>query len=150
MAAITTFQFGKYTLRPPGEGDIKLAVEWTEKDPFHRLTTLPKFWMEQTKFIDSYLLLDNEGPVFFIRIDQSLDAACLHIQFMPMMTHKESQRTMLALMRGLEWLERILVGNAIKTLFFDSENSNLIRFSVTRLGFTQTSETRLEKRLIRG
>lgn len=151
MAAVTTFKFGKYTLRPAGKqvADLALAKEWTARDPEHRNTTPPAFWMRQEQYTDSYLLLDNIGPVFFFQITQDLaeKTARLSIQFLPITGRWEALRVMTGLRDGLTWLERILTGRGIERIYFDSENEKLIRFCVSRLRFQLRANGILSKQL---
>lgn len=158
MGAVETFCFSGFTLRPAGErGDFDLASAWTEADPHHRSTVLPEFWLEQCPGRDSYLFLDQEGPLFFFKmilfIWSSRDRAkiekrCqLHIQFSPRMEEKhERQRVMRGLREGLAWLEAMLKQCQVKELFFDSRSESLVDFTVKRLGFEQVGET-LSKRI---
>jgi hypothetical protein len=144
MPALETFCFDGYTLRPAGEGDVRLATEWTQGDPYHRNNTHPTFWLEQRRGSDSYVLEDNAGPVFFFKMMRTSEAHVveLHIQFPPPEYHLRQQklrnsRQMVALILGFEWIERVLLFSGVTNVFFISHSPSLIRFCVKRLGFEQ-------------
>lgn len=158
MTATATFRFGEYELRPAGtkRGDLGLAVAWVDSDPDHQGTP-PGFWIDQKANIDSYLLSDDSGPVFFFKIVQReqrenapfftvTKIAEIHIQFRPVTTRAERERLMTALQEGLVWLEKVLASVGVQEIYFDSRNTNLIRFCLKRLAFTQDGE-RLTKRI---
>lgn len=140
MTALAGFQFGQYLLRPAGakSTDAQLAEQWTAADPDHAGKTSARFWLEQNLYTDSYLFYDRFGPVFFFKIVQAVKTAAeVHIQFPPMENGEARDRVMRAMADGLRWLERALEGNGVEEMYFDSQNENLIRFCVKRLGFKQ-------------
>lgn len=160
MSAIGTFRFPpNFILRPAGAiaTDRLLAKQWTEADPDHCGRVKPEFWLEQDFDIDSYLLLDAEGPLFFwkgiIRLDELLSRPSarvieMHIQFPPAMDSRELRaRIREGLVEGLHWLEQILHQAKVLEIYFDSTNPVLIYFCENRLGFTREG-LRLRKRLI--
>lgn len=159
MSAIETFTFGPYTLRPAGkfDADRKLAEEWTSADRDHAGRVDPVFWLEQKLGRDSYILQDKTGPLFFFKLIQPalpedrFNACEVHIQFPPHPGQPEKQplqreRLAIALHEGLQWLERVLIGNNIGEIFFDSTSDPLVAFCIKRLGF-QLVDGKLRKRL---
>lgn len=163
MTALSTLRFDRFILRPAGSqlGDIQIAQNWTAKDQAHAGKVDPIFWLEQRPGIDSYLFHDDKGPLLFLKTVQLIqkredpapkeskykDTVEIHIQFMPRSTEEDFERTRNAMVIGLEWLERVLVGNGIEEVFFDSEDLRLIAFCVKRLGFVQQGTDRLVKPL---
>lgn len=143
MPATSTFCFDGFTLRPTGGTDFILAEKWTMADPAHRDTTSAWFWLEQTAGVESYLLEDRFGPVFFFKMMRRPGNRIeLHLQFSPCARGVSRQadqrsRTMRALTVGMKWIEKILSYQQIDELFFVSENPNLSRFTEKRLGFTR-------------
>lgn len=159
MTALTNFCFDSFCLRPAGSklDDLKLAETWVAWDTDHAGKVDPRFWLEQRPGTDSYLLLDNHGPLFFFKTVQLIakipgtrdcfeDVVELHIQFMPRVSDQDFARTRAGLTHGGAWLERVLKGNNIAEMFFDTHDQRLIAFAVKRLGFEQKGE-RLSKRL---
>lgn len=125
--------------------DLPLAAAWTDADPEHSKTTLPQFWIEQDTRINSFVLEDEQGPVFFFRMVRHKHGVEIeiHIQFAPE-NIVSRQRTMDALTIGFEWLAKRLVSLGFKILYFHSRSQRLIYFCQKRLGFKWDGR-RLEK-----
>jgi len=148
MSATRTYHFDHYLLRPVNETDATFAINWTLEDPHHRDLTMPDFWLEQTGTRDSYILLDNEGRVFFLKLHKlGEDAVDIHIQFSPDDSRHQTMRVSKALMVGLEWLEEKLRAHGIRHLSFDSASDRLIYFAIKKLKFHSTEDYRLEKEI---
>ena len=130
----TPYRFGKYTLRRTTEDDYELARAWIMADPSHAGRTPPKFFLTQSKGIESYVLEDPEGPVFFFRMTR---AVRIDIQFAP---DEEHERTREGLIRGLDWLSTVLAEKGIRQLIFESVNLPLIRMAEKRLGFHRSHD----------
>ena len=141
MPALCTFVFSGFTLRPATPGDRPLATSWTEADLEHSRTTHPDFWLEQSNNVESYLLSDQIGPVFFFKMQRhSRQQVELHIQFPPESERitgelLRKRRVMRGLMLGLQWIEKALSSRGICELLFKSHNENLISFCVKHMGF---------------
>lgn len=140
---LETFRFLGFRLRPARPEDLPLAAEWTQADPDHRGRVAPEFWLEQRPGFESYLVRDNGGPLFFIKMvskelaDRS-PAVELHIQFSPTDKMARRQRVMDALIQGFKWLESELAEKGIRTVYFESRNPQLMQFCRKRLGFGRT------------
>lgn len=148
MTATRVFYFEDYLLRPTDETDETFAIHWTLADPDHKDITRPDFWLEQSAQRDSYVLLDGEGRVFFLklhRIDKTTIE--LHIQFPPEDTREQTLRVAKALIVGLDWLEGELRKHGIRHLAFDSHSQRLISFAIKKLHFLKTEDFRLEKEI---
>lgn len=143
MSATETYHFGTYTLRPAGMiVDFYLAHEWTRADPDHKDVS-PQFWLEQGPDSDAYLLLDQEGPLYFARLIRTTpEQVEMHIQFPPQTGHR---RVVLGLMNGMVWLEKMLRRIRIRELYFKSCSPTLIRFAIRRLGFEDDGNGKLQK-----
>jgi hypothetical protein len=159
MTALNTMQFAGFTLRPAGQDDRALAEQWTAWDRDHAGKVDPGFWLEQRVGMDSFLLNDGDGPVFFFKTRLAIEEeytptgetsiftgipilskrrtvrAELHIQFMPCATEEDHERTRRALLRGLEWLEPVLGHGGAEEIYFDSRDLKLITFAQKKLGF---------------
>lgn len=89
------FQFQGFQLFRAGIEDLWLADLWTEMDPHHRDTTKGEFWITNRPGVESYLLRDPQGFLFFARLERhdliarrtadakpaAWEAVELHIQF---------------------------------------------------------------------
>jgi hypothetical protein len=165
MTALSTLRFSAYTLRPAWEEDRMLAEQWTARDEDHAGKIDPAFWLEQQPGIDSVVVEDSQGPVFFFKtrlmivkiIDQNplpiqlvglsqetieevrppvmKIIAEVFIQFMPCATEEDRERTRQALMEGTAWLAPVLEQSGAEEMFFDSRQPKLIAFCQKRLGF---------------
>lgn len=129
------YRFGKYILRPATDADLATAETWVCADPWHATTTEPEFFLSHEKGIESFVLEDPDGPVFFFRMTRTIR---LDIQFPPddeQPTDRPHERTREALIQGVEWLAGSLALAGIHQLIFDSVNPLLIRSAERRLGF---------------
>lgn len=143
--AMPAFRFGGYTLRPSIDSDLDLAARWTQADPDHCDTTEGKFWLRNDGGVNSFVLCDDRGAIFFFRIDIECElpkggprpypkAVSLHMQFAPT-DPRERRRLMQAMLIGFGWLEKRLSAAGVDTVYFHSKNPRLILFCEKRLGF---------------
>lgn len=152
-----SFEFDGYTLRPATEEDLPLARAWNAGDPDHVWEAgQERYWIEQRAGVESYLLEDALGPVFFFKIltiaetlmggvssnavncgaRTNAKAVEVSIQFAPD-GGAGQLRTMTALSRGFAWLEKRLSAVGVKAVYFNSKNLLMIRFALIKLGFTE-------------
>lgn len=147
-----THAFSCYRLRRADLGDVELAAAWTKRDPEHAGRVLPEFWIEQGIGVESWVLFDKQGPVFFFKSVVRNQILEVHIQFPPYpiaaTLEKQAQhkrRMSLALIEGMRWLEQRVKGFFLE-IRFDSRDSKLIHFAEKHLGFTNQNG-QLAKRL---
>jgi hypothetical protein len=152
MGATVTFRFLEYTLRPAEAFDRTMAEQWTKADPYHPDVN-PEFWIEQAPDRDSYLLLDEQGALFFWKgILIGNGRMEMHIQFCPMPGDRPSRmrlrkRIRAGLRCGLTWLMQMLhKAGEVKEVYFDSSSDALTTFAVKHLGFVKDG-ARMRKRL---
>lgn len=158
MSATEDYRFFGFLLRPAGAmaTDGQLARQWTEADPWHCATTDPDFWLEQGVSCDSYILFDNEGPVFFwkgvLLPHRTME---MHIQFPPFPKedragrHHLRHRIRAGMIVGLRWLENMLAVSGVEEVYFDTVNPTLAEFATLHLKFVHDGQ-RLTKRLTGG
>lgn len=141
------FHFDHYTLRIAQPEDLPLADNWTKADPDH-CTMIPWFWVRQSADINSLLLEDEQGPVFFFRMQIMGDGSEVevHIQFSPEESVAAKERLMDALLKGFSWLENRLAQVGFTTLYFHSRRRALIYFCQKRMGFVWDGR-RLERKV---
>ena len=140
MTALNTLRFSGYTLRPAVRKDWRRAVQWTAADPDHAGKINPEFWLEQRPGMDSVMVEDSQGPVFFFKTQLLITkekriTAQVFIQFMPRETVEDGNRTRQALTEGMAWLEPVLQQSGAEEIFFTSRQLKLIAFCQKRLGF---------------
>lgn len=143
------FHFDRYTLRIALPADLRMAANWTEADPDHAGKS-PWFWIYQSDNVNSLLLEDEQGPVFFFRMQIMTGVEIeVHIQFSPDDSMQARERVMRALLIGFAWLEIRLTQVGFRTMFFESKNPALILFCQKRMGFAWDGK-RLERKMTHG
>lgn len=143
-------QFSRYLLLPADWRYLELARAWTAADPDHAGRVQGEFWIEQGEGFESWVLTDEEGPVFFFKAIIRDGYVEVHIQFPPYPQEApierqahHRRRLSLALIEGMRWYEQRV---RIRELRFDSRNEQLIRFAEKHLGF-KNDGGQLSKRL---
>lgn len=135
-----SFQFGEYNLRPAVERDLPLAQAWNSADPDHGWELgQERYWIENTKTVNSFVLEDAQGPVFFFRAIRLAGADWIEIslQFDRQAQPAPLWRMMNGMTAGLRWLEKMLPANGVNAIYFSSKSERLIRFAIARLGFEE-------------
>ena len=167
-------EFKGYRLMPASQFHADLATSWTHADPRHAGTVDPRFWLDQGRGVESYLVFDPTGPVFFFKMEpfQCFEAddistgvlyalrggwplgagtrvVQIHVQVMPITSDDDSERTRTALMVGTPWFEELMARAGVKEIFFDVQDAKLLAFCIKRLGFINypLQRFRLRKRL---
>lgn len=145
------WEFDEYVLRAASEADLPLAASWTHADEAHRELD-PAFWLEQTPAKQSYLLFDNDGPVFFFKGVLTGRVLEVFVQFPPhavgddlALRFEQKFRVAKALARGTEWLETRMRG-VVEEFVFETLSPSLKHFCEHRLGFEE-HDGRLRKAL---
>jgi hypothetical protein len=150
------WEFDGYRLRATIASDLGLAAEWTAADAAHAGLD-PMFWLEQGPSKQSYLLFDDEGPVFFFKGILAMVAHLggtqileVYIQFPPFATaahevHAYKTRIARALAGGTEWLAGRMRG-VVDEFVFETSSPSLKHFCERRLDF-EMRDGRLRKRI---
>ena len=105
-----------------------------------------EFWLRQGKGEEAWLLEDDDGPVFFFHMQQSVRAL---VQFGPARTKEQRERTQVALMAGMNWLGALLGSIGKHELIFDSQSLPLKLFCEKRLGFERTPDMLTKKLFVK-
>lgn len=130
------FTFTTYQLRPATEADRELCERWIEADPDHRGRVNADFFIKPEPGVETFVLEDAQGEVFFFRMMRALR---IDIQFGPSTSAEERERTRLALMNGFDWLKESCGSAVIRQVIFESQVVPLVRFCEKRFGFQQSS-----------
>lgn len=139
-----TFKFGDgHELRTATAADLDQARAWTEADPHHRGVIAPEFWIENSPGVETYVLSDASGDLFFFRIER---VARTLIQFAPDPEGRNRERVKSALKIGMDFLATALGTRGYGELLFDSFDNLLRMFALGRLRFTAKAGT-LSRRL---
>lgn len=137
-----SFEFEGYTVRPVTERDRAYIERLIDEDEYHRGRMTADFFLKCQPGEDAWALEDQNGQVFFYF--KTSTVVRVAIQFCPSRTRRENQT---ALIRGLRWLESILLQNRFTEMIFDTEGEELARFARRHLGF---EDARLMKKMLSG
>lgn len=138
-------EFDGWKLRAVTEADREQLDAWIAADPAHVAKLEPDFFLglevnaqgqlAADPRATCYALEDETGTVFFIRLSR---AARVNIQFPPARDLKiraDAERTALALVQGMAFLEVALGRAGVEEWIFSTESPKLQKLAVRALGF---------------
>lgn len=139
MISLPVYTFSSYTFRPCIPDDQPLARSWNRMDPEHEWEMqFPDYWVEQNEQVNSYVLEDALGILFFVKSIRHMGHELeISLQFDRECAMVSKIRVMRGIEVGFEWLKEALPMNGFTTLYFLSENQELISFTEKRLGFVK-------------
>lgn len=130
---MSQFTFDGYTVRSVESRDSDYINQLIEADPYHRGRMTAEFFTQLLPGEDAWALEDPLGRVLFYF---KTSVACrIDIQFAGQSKHEN----MFGLLRGMAWLEGVLVRNRFRELFFDPDGPELAQFAKRRLGFVEAT-----------
>jgi hypothetical protein len=123
-------------LRVSTKEDLDTIKAWVTEDPWHKHQGTPEWWLTGNGFL-SFCMKDENGPVFFSRIDQDGEWFKIHCQFAPRQAVNRDR-----VVEGISTFLRVIPPRlssiqGMKGMRFDSESPSLIKFLVSR-GFDKT------------
>lgn len=138
MADLPVYKFDGYTFRPATPDDNPTAQLWNRMDPDHTWEMqYPNYWIEQNNLVNSYVLEDAVGILFFVKSIRHTDNEIeITLQF-DRFGGVSKMRVMMGMEAGFAWLKKALPMNGFKSLYFVSKNEDLILFTEKRLGFVK-------------
>jgi hypothetical protein len=139
VANLPVYKFDGYTFRPATPDDQHLARLWNSMDPDHKWELqYPEYWIEQNSQVNSYVLEDAIGILFFVKSIQHMGREIeISLQFDRECGMVSKTRVMSGMEVGFAWLKKALPMNGFKALYFVSKNKDLILFTEKRLGFVK-------------
>jgi hypothetical protein len=114
---------------PSNQEDLPRLREWVAADPWHKHQKTPEWWLTGNGYL-SFCIRDEDGPIFYSRIDQDQEWFRLHCQFGPR-SEVNRGRVVAGITAYLKVIPSYLESNG-KRMRFDSENSSLIKFLESR------------------
>jgi hypothetical protein len=134
-----SYRFDGFLFRPAVAEDLPLAQRWNAEDPDHAWEGMnPVYWIEQNEQVNSYLLEDDKGVVFFVKsIRQSAGEVEISLQFDRSRMTVSRHRAMRGMLAGMEWLKKALPLNGFRAVYFLSKNPELTGFAMNALGFVR-------------
>jgi hypothetical protein len=134
---LPVYKFDGYTFRPATPDDNPLATSWNGMDPDHGWELqYPHFWIEQNDWVNSYVLEDAIGILFFVKSIRHMSHEIeITLQFDRTCGMVSKARVVRGLAAGFAWLREALPMNGFEALYFTSKNEQLVLFAQKRLGF---------------
>lgn len=144
MASLPVYEFDGCTFRPATLDDQPLAQLWNGADPDHSWEMqFPDYWIEQNGVVNSYVLEDAIGILFFVKsIRKASNEIEITLQF-ERSGRVSKARVMKGMDVGFAWLKKALPMNGFKSLYFLSKDEHLILFTEKRLGFVRDAERQI-------
>lgn len=136
---LPVYEFDGYTFRPATEEDLPLAQQWNMMDADHKWEMhYPEYWIEQNSQVNSYLLEDAIGTLFFVKSIRHMGHEVeISLQFDRQCGMVSKARAMKGMEVGFAWLKKALPMNGFTALYFVSKTEDLIAFTEKRLGFVR-------------
>jgi hypothetical protein len=136
---LPVYEFEGYTFRPATPNDLPLAQQWNRMDPDHKWELqYPDYWIEQNIQVNSYVLEDSIGVLFFVKSIRHMGHEVeISLQFDRQGGMVSKARATIGMAVGFAWLKKALPMNGFKALYFVSKADDLILFTEKRLGFVR-------------
>jgi hypothetical protein len=121
-------------LQASTDRDIDQLLEWIILDPYHRDQVNPFWWLTGNGIL-SYKIVDSQGTTMYVRLEADSKLMRIHTQFGP-----EDQVSKLRVIKSLVWtlpkMEAIGNKHELTGFVFKSTSPSLIKFMITKFGFT--------------
>jgi hypothetical protein len=132
-----SFTFDGYTVRSVTEKDRPFLQLQIDADPFHQGRMTADYFLKLEPGEDAWALEDERGRVIFYF--KTATAVRMSIQFTAAEDDTQKIENRVALMKGLRWIEAILIANKFREIIFDTEGVELANFAKRRLGFVEAT-----------
>jgi hypothetical protein len=106
--------------------DLPQIAEWISADPYHQHLGQPEWWITGNGIL-AFCLMDDVGPLTYVRLDDEGEYARIHIQFAPEEVVSK-RRLVVGLIRGLQMVLSFIKDRGYKGLVFESVSPTLIAF----------------------
>lgn len=124
------------TFVPSTDKDIEQIQLWTDADVYHRGQNNPSWWLTGNGIL-SFCLHDEQGPVFYVRVDEG-EYARLSVQFAPV-DIVPKRRLVRAMLQTLPKIIEIAKSHGNKGIIFGSISPTLIGF-MNKFGFKDVGD----------
>jgi hypothetical protein len=119
-------------LEPSTKNDLSQLSAWIAADDWHRGIE-PEFWLTGADCLLAAKVLDKDGVVAYLRVDEENDDYRIHGQFGPEYDVSKT-RTAKAILKVIDLTKQLAVSNSKKSLIIQTTNAPLIAF-LSRLQF---------------
>lgn len=127
------FRFEDYIVRPVEECDRSYIEATLADDEFHREMT-PDFFLRLLPGEAAWAVEDHKGNVLLYFKTQNVARISM------IFPSRDRERNRNVLIKGLEWLEGMLVQNRFHEMLFDTKGRELRVMAKRRLGFRESPE----------
>jgi hypothetical protein len=126
-----SFQFDRYTVRPVEEKDRAYIDKLTNDDPYHRGCMDADWFLKLAPGESAWAIEDEKGKIVLYFKTQT--AVRLSLQFGEQVPAVNRD----ALIKGMAWLEGMLLQNQFSEVLFDTYSPVLKATAKRRLGFVE-------------
>jgi hypothetical protein len=116
---------------PSTVDDLEQLTEWIAYDPYHFHQGQPEWWLTGNGLL-AFCLMDDRGPLTYVRLDDEGEYIRIHTQFAPESVVSK-RRLVVGMLQAINTLIEVYKSTA-KGLVFNSVSPGLIAF-MGRLGF---------------
>jgi len=123
------------------DADIPQLNKWIANDPYHFHLGKSEWWLTGVEgSLLAFVLMDERGPLTFVRIDTEGEYVRLHTQFGPR-SEVSQRRLVVGMIQCMEKLIELYQADAFcKGMIFNSVSLALIVFMCKRLGFKSVGD----------
>lgn len=115
--------------------DISQLSEWIAYDPYHFHQSQPEWWLTgMDGSLLAFCLMDERGPLSYVRLDAEGEYVRIHIQFAPESVVSK-RRLVIGMIEGVKVLNDYYKKEGMKGFVFNSINPSLVAFMGKQLGF---------------
>lgn len=116
------------------ESDIGQIREWIAADPYHKHQGQPEWWLTENGLL-AFCLMDDKGPLTFVRLDEEGEYIRIHTQFAPESVVSK-RRLVVGMLQCVGVLTDIYKTQGKKGFVFESISPTLIAFMNKHKGFS--------------
>ncbi len=114
--------------------DIPQLTEWIQNDPYHFHLGQPEWWLTgATDSLLAFCLMDDRGPLTYVRLDSEGEYVRIHTQFAPE-SIVSKRRLITGMIVAIDKLIEIFQSSK-KGLIFNSVSPALVAFMDRKFGF---------------
>lgn len=121
-------------ISPTTESDIPQIREWIDADPDHYLDNSDAEWLLTGRGELAFCVTDEEGPLFFVRLDAEGEMLRLATQFAPESEVSKRRLVPALLSTGIPAIIKFAKIRKYKGIVFESTSESLINF-MSKQGF---------------
>ena len=115
-------------------GDLPQLNEWISADPYHRHQGQPEWWLTGNGLL-AFCLMDNAGPLTYVRLDDEGEYVRINTQFAPREIVSQ-RRLVVGMLKCMNVLTDLYKTQNKKGFVFQSISPTLIAFMSKRQGFS--------------